>query len=569
MDEYLWPARNVAEYAYCPRLFYMMEVEGIHLANADTEKGIAVHKRVDKPSHESNGNGAADQVDPNRPKVARSLVLTSEKYHLTATLDLAETQGQTAVPVEYRKGRPQYATMSPPPDDPGESDDPPLAAASPWPTDRVQLGLQALLLEEAGYEVKHGVIYYAAEKRRLDVVIDDALRQEALSTLDAARNCSIGPRPPPLVHDSRCLRCSLQPICLPDEVAFAQKQDQSPRRIWPLRDDAIHLVAQQEGTRIGVRGQCLRVTDREGQLSREIPLSSMESLAIVGNVQLSTQALGVLADQEIPVAYMTSAGRLVAMIDPLDSVSALVRTSQVRRFDDPAAVLELSRALVGAKITNQRTILMRNRSDLSSTAASDLADLAKRATEAKNPDELRGFEGRAAAIYFGNFGPIFKESFAREFDANGRQRRPPPDPVNCVLSFGYTMLTHECVSALRLARLEPTIGAFHVCRPGRPALALDLMEPFRPLVADSVAISSFNRGELVEGHFPKTAAGCAMTDSGRKAFFGAWGRRMDTEITHPVYGYRLSYRRMVMLHARMIAAWLVGDVNTLSFLTTR
>ncbi|HTV47686.1 MAG TPA: CRISPR-associated endonuclease Cas1 [Phycisphaerae bacterium] len=569
MDEYYWPARNVAEYAYCPRLFYMMEVEGIHLANADTEKGNAVHKRVDKPSHESNGNGAADQVDINRPKVARSLVLTSEKYHLTATLDLAEIQGQTAVPVEYRKGRPQYATMSPPPDDPGESDDPPLAAASPWPTDRVQLGLQALLLEDAGYRVTRGVIYYAAEKRRLDVEIDDALRQEALSTLDAARNCSTGPRPPPLVHDSRCLRCSLQPICLPDEVAFAQKQDQSPRRIWPLRDDAIHLVAQQEGTRIGVRGQCLRVTDREGQLAREIPLSSMESLAIVGNVQLSTQALGVLADQEIPVAYMTSAGRLVAMIDPLDSVSALVRTSQVRRFDDPAAVLELSRVLIAAKITNQRTILMRNRSDLSSNVASDLMDLARKSMEAKKPDELRGFEGQAAAIYFGNFGPIFKESFAREFDTNGRQRRPPPDPVNCVLSFGYTMLTHECVSALRLARLEPTIGAFHVCRPGRPALALDLMEPFRPLVADSVAISSFNRGELVEGHFSKTAAGCAMTDSGRKAFFGAWGRRMDTEITHPVYGYRLSYRRMVMLHARMIAAWLVGDVDTLSFLTTR
>ena len=152
---------------------------------------------------------------------------------------------------------------------------------------------------------------------------------------------------------------------------------------------------------------------------------------------------------------------------------------------------------------------------------------------------------------------------------NGRQRRPPPDPVNAVLSLGYTMLTHECVSALRLARLEPSIGAFHVCRPGRPALALDLMEPFRPLIADSVMISLFNRAEIGEGHFIRTAAGCMLTDAGRKAFFGAWGRRMETEVTHPVFGYKLSYRRMLVLHARMVSAWMLGEVPTLAFLTTR
>jgi CRISPR-associated protein Cas1 len=131
------------------------------------------------------------------------------------------------------------------------------------------------------------------------------------------------------------------------------------------------------------------------------------------------------------------------------------------------------------------------------------------------------------------------------------------------------MLVHEAVSALRLAGLEPMIGAFHKPRPGKPALALDLMEPFRPLIADSIAISTLNRCELGEGHFVQTSAGCALTDAGRAAFFGAWGRRMDTEVTHPVYQYRLSYRRMMMLHARMISAWLVGDIDSLLFLTTR
>ena len=131
------------------------------------------------------------------------------------------------------------------------------------------------------------------------------------------------------------------------------------------------------------------------------------------------------------------------------------------------------------------------------------------------------------------------------------------------------MLAHECTAACRLASLEPTLGALHTTRPGRPALSLDLMEPFRPLIADSIVVSAFNRGELVEGHFLDTAAGCALTDAGRRAFFGAYGRRMETEVTHPAFDYRLSYRRMLMLHARLIAAWLLGEIPALSFLTTR
>ncbi len=568
MDEYLWPTRHVAEYAYCPRLFYFMEVEGIHLPNADTEKGQAVHRRVDRPSHNGHPE-TAEGPDPQKPATVRSLTLTSQKLNLTATLDLAELSGSDAVPVEYRKGRPQYKTLAPPPDDPGEAQDPPLAPAIPWPTDRVQLALQAILLEEAGYQVPRGVIYYAAEKRRLDVPIDDALKAEALQTLSAARTCATGPRPAPLVHDARCLRCSLQPVCLPDEVHFAREPDEPPRRIWPPRDDAIHLVAQQEGIKIGVRGQGMRITDTDGKLVREVPLANLESLAVLGGVQVSTQALAALADKGIPIAYLSAAGRLIAMVDPLDSVSAHIRKAQVRRFDDPAAALELSRTLVAAKIANQRTLLMRNYADLPQQASADLADLSRRSAVCPQVDQLRGLEGQAAAIYFSHFSAIFKSPFKELFDANGRQRRPPPDPVNSILSFAYTMLANDCISALRLARLEPTIGAFHVSRPGRPALALDLMEPFRPLIADSVAISGFNRGEFVEGYFDRTAAGCAMTDAGRKTFFGVYGRRMDTEVTHPAYGYRLSYRRTLMLHARMIAAWLIGDVANLSFLTTR
>ncbi len=572
IDENLWPARNVAEYTYCPRLFYYMQVEGTFIPSIDTEKGVAIHRRVDKPSA-SQKKSDISEVDPERPKVVRSLVLTSESLGLTATLDLAEISGQIAVPVEYRKGRPKRVTMAPPPDNPEEADDPVISFPEAWPTDRVQIGLQTVLLETAGYTVNEAVIYYAEEKLRLKIVVDDALKAEAMKTLENAKKCAEGSRPLPLVNDSRCPRCSLQPICLPDEVNHQRAQSPSdeltPRKIWPPRDDGIHVVAQQDGVKVGIHGMELRLTDKNGATVKTMPLANLESLSLLGSVQITTQAIRTLADMNIPIAFLSPAGRLVAIIDPLDSVSTEVRRAQVRKLDQPEICLELARALVSAKIMNQRTLLLRNHSSLPAGVAADLAQEAKNAAQADSVDAVRGHEGQAAAIYFQQFSGMFKGLLSAEFDVNGRKRRPPPDPINSCLSLGYSMLAHECVAALRLARLEPSIGGFHVSRPGRPALALDLMEPFRPLIADSVAITCFNRGELTEGHFLRTAAGCSLTDEGRRSFFAVLGRRMATEVTHPVFEYRLSYRRMIFLHARMIAAWLTGDIPTLAFLTTR
>ena len=574
MDESLWPARNVAEYAYCPRLFYFMEVEGIFLPSADTEKGLAVHRRVDRPSAEPSDDEQEDDADDAaKPRSVRKLTLTSESLGLTATLDIAEISGNVAVPVEYRKGRPRRPPPAPPPDDPGETEQPPLSRPEPWPTDRVQVGLQAILLKESGYEVPRVVLYYAAEKLRMDLVVDDALESEALSVLEAAKQCARGQRPLPLVNDARCVRCSLQPICLPDEVnqqrGTGPPQQMTPRRIWPPRDDGIHVVAQLQGAKVGVKGMAMTVTDKDGRLVKDVPLANLESLSLLGSVQISTQAVHALADKGIPIAYLSAAGRLVAMVDPLDSVSADIRRAQVRKLEMEEVRVELSRALISAKIMNQRTLLMRNHAALPKTVAADLVNEAERARAAESIDSLRGHEGQAAAIYFQYFAGMFKGPLAAEFDVNGRQRRPPPDPINACISLAYSMLTHECVAALRLARLEPSIGAYHVSRPCRPALALDLMEPFRPIIADSIAVAAFNRGELSEGHFQRTAAGCALTDAGRRAFFNAYGRRMDVEVTHPVFEYRLSYRRMLVLHARMIAAWLLGEVPSLAFLTTR
>lgn len=602
----MWPARGVAEHAYCPRLFYYMTVEGIFVPSSDTEIGAGAHRRVDRPSAAkpelaTNGNEAKPaavekleetETDPDRPKSIRSLALTSNSLGLTATLDLTEINGNSAVPIEYRKGKPRRAHANDEPIDEMMEQPRLFPVPEPWPTDRAQLGLQVLLLEEAGYAVPEAYLYYATEKLKLRVEVNDTLREYAKSVLAAAKLAAEGPRPPPLLNDPRCPRCSLQPICLPDEINHQRLtqltvagataadangrapsvQELTPRKMWPPRDDGIHVVLMKEGIRVGVRGHSVRVTDKEGELVRDVPLANIESLAVLGGVQVSTQALHVFADHDVPVAFLSAAGRLVAMMDPLGPTSAAVRVAQVRVLDQPARALELARAVVIAKIANQRTLLMRNHVSLPTRAASDMHDCVVAAERATSIDELRGHEGNAAAIYFRNFTGMFKQSvagIAALFDEHGRQRRPPPDPINSVLSFGYTMLSNECTVACRLASLEPTIGALHSTRPGRLALSLDLMEPFRALIADSIAISAFNRGELVEGHFLNTAAGCTMTDSGRKAFFMAYGRRMETEVSHSVFEYRLSYRRMLMLHARLVAAWMLGEVPTLAFLTTR
>ncbi|MGH7443148.1 MAG: CRISPR-associated endonuclease Cas1, partial [bacterium] len=384
-----------------------------------------------------------------------------------------------------------------------------LSKVEAWPTDRVQIGLQVLLLEDAGYQVPEAILYYASEKRRVALPVDQALRDEALAVLEQAKMASQGPRPEPLVHDSRCLRCSLQPICLPDELVQQKTAESSreltPRKLWPPRDDAIHVVAQTQGAKVTVSGLSLKIKDREGKTIRELPMSNVDSLALLGSVQVTTQALQALSDAGIPVGFLSAAGRMVTMMDPLDSVSAKVRVAQVRAFDDPARILELARALMSAKISNQKVLLARNHPDLPQTVSQGIQEMLERSVTAPDLASLRGIEGQAAALYFGEFGAVFKGEEGKEFQALGRQRRPPPDPVNSCLSFAYAMLTHECTAALRLARLEPSIGAYHVSRPGRPALALDLMEPFRPLIADSVAVSAFNRGELKMGHFNRTA----------------------------------------------------------------
>src|SRR5204863_1265745 len=219
--------------------------------------------------------------------------------------------------------------------------------------------------------------------------------------------------------------------------------------------------------------------------------------------------------------------------------------------DLPGVRMQLAREIIRAKIHNQRVMLMRN-GDVPDRILQLLANFRDATEGAKEVTELLGLEGSAAALYFEQFESMLKQREGWKFDWRGRNRRPPRDPVNALLSLGYSMLAKELTGVCHSVGLDPFLGFMHQPRYGRPALALDLMEEFRPLIADSVAISVVNRAELGPEDFIRSASGTFLNDRGRKVFWEGWFRRLDAEVSHPQFNYRMAYRRMLEVQARHI-----------------
>jgi CRISPR-associated protein Cas1 len=212
------------------------------------------------------------------------------------------------------------------------------------------------------------------------------------------------------------------------------------------------------------------------------------------------------------------------------------------------------------KLRNQRTLIRRNAAEPQAALARiDAAGIS--AKTAPDIATLRGHEGEGAAAYFSAFGSMLKPpDKLAGFDFHGRNRRPPTDPVNAALSFGYSILCREWATVLATVGLDPLAGFLHQPRHGRPALALDLMEEFRPIIADSVVIGAINTGELSAGEFVTRGNACNLNDAGRRKFLQAWERRLDTLVTHPVFGYRISYRRTFEVQARLFGRYLLGEI---------
>lgn len=549
----LLPARMVNEYVYCPRLAYLEWVQGEWDDNLDTLRGKFAHRRVDV--EEATELPPAEAAPPEQPSVVRSLVLSSERLGVIAKVDLVELEGTRATPVDYKRGRV--------PEVEGRAYDP----------ERIQLCLQGLLLRENGYQCNHGIVYFAESKTRVRVEFDQPLVEATLRAVEGLKALAgAGRMPPPLVDSPKCVRCSLAGICLPDEIVRLGHPEipGEVRRLVPGRDDRLPLYVQEQGAWVGKSGDRLTISSK-GEVVEEVRLMELSQVVLFGNVQISTQAVKALCDREIPVIYLSQGGWFYGMTSGLSHKNVELRIVQHRAVESGEA-LGVARSLVSGKILNQRTLLRRNLAEKDPRLIGRLALYARQARHAGSLNSLLGIEGMAAHDYFGNFGRLLRGPGAWAgdlFQAAGRNRRPPLDEVNAVLSFLYTLLTKDCAVTAQGVGFDIYRGVFHAPKYGRPALALDLCEEFRPLVADSVCITLFNQQELNPGDFVRRARGVALTPFGRRTVLAGYERRMNQMVTHPTFGYTVSYRRVLELQARLLRAHLLGEVPMYRPFTTR
>ncbi|HEX4112586.1 MAG TPA: CRISPR-associated endonuclease Cas1 [Stellaceae bacterium] len=555
-DTPLIPARMVNEFVYCPRLAYLMWTQGEWAETGDTVEGNRVHARVDKPSAPLPAPETleADEAPTGDKVVSRSLTLSSATLGVIAKLDIAEADDGVVTPVDYKRGRR------------------PHIAQGVYEPERIQVCLQALLLEENGYRVEEGAIYYAESRERVRITLDETLRSAAQAAVSELRlTVSQGHIPPPLKDSPKCPRCALVTVCLPDEVRSLSGSSLAPRMIAVPPDEALPLIVQSQHARIGKEGETLKINDEE-KGEAQVRFIDVSDVALFGNVSITTPALAALLEREIPVTFHSHSGWFRGVAHGIGHRNVEIRTAQYRLSFDEAACLRFAKELVAAKITNQRTILRRNwrGSPEERQAALDRLGAARKSADGvATLAQLLGVEGDAAAVYFRAFAGLLKSPEDKQgagelapFRFDSRNRRPPTDPVNAMLSLAYAMLTRHLTIALASVGLDPYRGFYHAPRYGRPALALDLMEPFRAIIADSVVLSAVNTGEVGPSDFVVAVTGTALTQAGRRRFVEAFERRLSQETTHPVFGYQVSMRRMLLVQTRLLSRFLLGELPT-------
>lgn len=585
----LVPARMINEVLYCERLSYLEWAQGEFDDNQFTVEGRAVHRRADQPGGElppregeARKRKAEDEEDDEpapepRPYQARSVWLSSERLGITAKIDVVEgEEGGRVVPIEYKRGAV--------PDVPEQA----------YLPERAQICAQVLVLREHGYACDEGAIYFAGSRRRVPVPIDDALIATTLAAVARARELAGRVEmPPPLVDSPKCNGCSLVGICLPDETTLLRRLTGEPiveaaeppaaprddllgpgdadpwglygtvdpevelRRLHPARDDRLPVYVQDQGGRVSLEGDRLILAGRKTGRA-EARLANTSQVSLMGNVQITTQALRALLTRGIPLSFFSTGGWFMGRAVGHESNNVELRIAQHRAALDPELCLRIARGLVASKIKNGRTLLRRNLVEGDAVLLGQLDQLARKAEDAVSMEALLGVEGSAARVYFGAFSGMLKgdEALRATFDMEGRNRRPPRDPINALLSFAYALLAKDFSVTLATVGLDPMLGFYHRPRFGRPALALDLMEELRPLIADSVVIGAINNGVVGEADFVRAAGSVAMP-------------RMDQLVTHPVFGYRISYRRVLEVQARLLGRLLLGEIPAYPEFRTR
>jgi CRISP-associated protein Cas1 len=530
------------EFAYCPRLCYIEWVQGEFVDNADTMDGRFQHRRVD------DGLGKIPPTNEYEPFHARSVSLTAPETGISCKIDLLEGDGNKVTPVDYKRG------------------EAPDIQEGLYEPEQIQLCAQCLVLNENGFECEEGIVYFIKSKKRVTIRFDENLILRTKELVTALRETAErGEMPPPLEFSPKCFRCSLAGICLPDEVNLLKDMDAEVvelgkvRRLIPSRDDSTPVYVVGQGHTVRKKGDRLEVWSKEGKVS-EAKLREVSQLSLYGGVEITTPAMVELMQRGVPVIHYSYGGWFQGICLGTTHKNVELRMHQFEWSMNPRRSILLAKKAVVGKIRNCRTLLRRNDPNNNQDALDLLIRLAKDAEEVDNVEGLLGIEGAAAEAYFSRFRYLLKSESIGFFFEN-RNKRPPKDPVNAVLSYLYGILVKDLFVTLLAVGFDPYLGFYHRPRYGRPALALDMMEEFRPLIADSVAITLFNNVELSKRDFIQRGAGVSLTPDGKKTVVGGYERRMETEIIHPLFGYKVSYRRVLEVQARLLARTFLGEIK--------
>ncbi|MBI5496587.1 MAG: type I-MYXAN CRISPR-associated endonuclease Cas1 [Deltaproteobacteria bacterium] len=525
---------------YCERLFYLEEVEEIRVADEAVWAGRALHEELEEP---------AEVVD---------LTLESAALGLKGRVDALRHRDGTVFPVEHKRGRSRRMGKDPP---------------QAWPSDRVQAVAYAMLLEEhLGRPVAEARIRYHRDNVTVRVPVEERTRREVLDTIQRARVVTALPQRPPVTEDERvCVRCSLAPVCLPEESRAAQEgpdHDPSltPLRLFPPDTDRRSLHIVRHGARVGRSGENLVVSEGFDEVQR-IGVREVGDVCLHGFAQVTAQALRLCADEGIPVHLLTSSGSHIGMFAGHHG-GVQRRLRQYAGLSKEELVVSLARKLLAAKVEMQlRHVLRASREE--ETVRARLVDpisVMRRSLSgvhrATDRAGMMGHEGAAARAYWSALGELVLPDAGEELRPKGRTHRPPKDRFNALLSFGYGLLYRDILSALIRVGLEPALGVLHQPRSAAWPLALDLMELFRVPVVDMAVLGAVNRKTFdVKADFQIAGPRVWLSDEGRKKFIAVYERRKHEEYRHTVLGYSLSYARMMELEARLMEKEWSGEPN--------
>ena len=530
--------------AYCERLFYLEEVENVRVADERVYAGRRLHVELEREEDEEEW---------------LTLDLESERWGLKGRIDCVRRRDGQIVPYEHKRGRSARG-----------ADGRPAA----WPSDRVQIIAYAALVEEqTGREVSEGRVRYHADNVLVHVPFDEAARAELERAIARARGLQATVERPPVAENERlCVKCSLAPVCLPEEARLgvaltsddSQLSGRTTLRLFPSDDDrrTLHVITQ--GARVGRKGDRLEVSapDDAPQLH---PVHEVGQVVLHGFAQITTQALRLCAEQEVGVHWVTGGGRYMgAWVSGMGSVQRRIR--QYGALTDPELCLNLARRLAEARVRGQLSFLLRASREAGRDvrevrdAIGGMRKLLSPMSRATSIDSLRGFEGGAGAHYFGALPHLVVPEAGEAMRPDGRNRRPPRDRCNALLSYGYAFLLKDVTNAILAVGLDPSLGFYHQPRSQAHPLALDLMELFRVPLVDLPVIASINRRQWDEQEdFQIAGQQVWLSDAGRKKFIGIYERRKADRWKHPVIGHSLSYSRLLELEARLLEKEWMGE----------